>query len=87
MEFQIETHPLLADVAHGFFGSAGGGHQFGFGGPGDGAEVRALRAAAAGAILPGGRLAAPHQTHSPDVVTVAAAWADAAEGRPVADAV
>jgi len=87
VEFQIETHPLLADVAHGFFGSAGGGHQFGFGGPGDGAEVRALRAAAAGAILPGGRLAAPHQTHSPDVVTVAAAWADAAEGRPVADAV
>jgi YfiH family protein len=87
VEFQIETHPLLADVAHGFFGSAGGGHQFGFGGPGDGAEVRALRAAAAVAILPGGRLAAPHQVHSPDVVTVAAAWADAAEGRPVADAV
>ena len=87
VDFQIETHPLLAEMPHGFFGSAGGGHQFGFGGPGDGAEVRMLRAAAAGAILPGGRLAAPHQVHSPDVVTVTQSWDDAAEGRPVADAV
>lgn len=87
MDFQIETHPLLAGVPHGFFGSAGGVHQFGFGGPGDGRDVRALRAAAAEAILPGGTLAAPHQVHSPDVVTVEAAWNDAAEGRPVADAV
>ena len=85
--FQIERHPLLEGVFHGFFGSAGGVHQFGFGGPGDGAEVRMLRAAAAQAILPGGTLAAPHQVHSPDVVTVAEAWDDAAEGRPVADAV
>ena len=85
--FQIERHGLLESVPHGFFGSNGGGDQFGFGGPGDGAEVRALRAAAAAAILPGGRLAAPHQVHSPDVVTVTAAWDDAAEGRPVADAV
>lgn len=85
--FQIERHPLLEGVSHGFFGSAGGVHQFGFGGPGDGAEVRMLRAAAAQAILPGGTLAAPHQVHSPDVVTVAEAWDDAAEGRPVADAV
>ncbi len=85
--FQIEGSPLLADVPHGFFGSAGGVHQFGFGGPGDGAEVRALRAAAAAAILPGGQLAAPHQVHSPDVVVVQSAWVDAAEARPVADAV
>jgi YfiH family protein len=85
--FQVETHPLLAGVPHGFFGSNGGTHQFGFGGPGDGADVRALRAAAAGSILAGGKLAAPHQVHSPDVVTVAAAWDDAAEGRPVGDAV
>jgi YfiH family protein len=85
--FQIETSPLLAGVPHGFFGSAGGAHQFGFGGPGDPAEVRALRAAAAEAILAGGRLAAPHQVHSPDVVTVTGGWDDAAEGRPVADAV
>jgi hypothetical protein len=85
--FAIERSPLLEGVPHGFFGSAGGAHQFGFGGPGDPAEVRALRATAADAILPGGRLAAPHQVHSPDVVTVTAAWDDAAEGRPVADAV
>jgi hypothetical protein len=87
VDFQIERHQLLEGVPHGFFGSAGGAHQFGFGGPGDPAEVRALRAAAAEAILPGGKLAAPHQVHSPDVVTVSAAWDDAAEGRPVADAV
>ena len=87
MGFQLETHPLLAGMPHCFFGSNGGAHQFGFGGPGDGAEVRALRAAAAEAIRPGGILAAPHQVHSPDVVTVIAAWDDAAEGRPVADAV
>ncbi|HSJ78050.1 MAG TPA: peptidoglycan editing factor PgeF [Erythrobacter sp.] len=85
--FQIDRSPLLDGVPHGFFGSAGGEHQFGFGGPGDSADVRALRAAAAGAILPGGTLAAPHQVHSPDVVTVTSAWEDAAEGRPVADAV
>jgi polyphenol oxidase len=85
--FQIEDSPLLAGVPHGFFGSAGGAHQFGFGGPGDGMEVHALRAAAAEAILPGGRLAAPHQVHSPDVFVVDEAWDDSAEGRPVADAV
>lgn len=86
-DFQIERHALLDGVPHGFFGSAGGAHQFGFGGPGETADVQALRVAAAIAILPGGRLAAPHQVHSPDVVTVTAAWDDAAEGRPVADAV
>lgn len=84
--FQIERSALLEGVPHGFFGSAGGAHQFGFGGPGESADVTALRAAAADAILPGGRLAAPHQVHSPDVVVVTQAWADAAQGRPVADA-
>lgn len=78
---------MLEGVPHGFFGSAGGTHQFGFGGPGDPESVRALRAAAADALLPGGRLAAPHQVHSPDVVVVTQAWDDAAQGRPVADAV
>jgi hypothetical protein len=87
VDFQIERHALLDGIPHGFFGSNGGTHQFGFGGPGEGAEVRLLRQAAAGAILPGGILAAPHQVHSPDVVTVTAAWDDSAEGRPVADAV
>ena len=85
--FDIERAPNLAGVPHGFFGSAGGVHQFGFGGPGDKQEVRALRAAAAEAICAGGVLAAPHQVHSSDVVTVDEAWDDAAEGRPVADAV
>lgn len=85
--FQIERHPLLEGVPHGFFGSAGGVHQFGFGGPGDGGEVRMLRQAAAETIRPEGVLAAPHQVHSPDVVTVTRAWDDSAEGRPVADAV
>ena len=85
--FQIETSAVLAGMPHGFFGSAGGGHQFGFGGRGDPDEVRALRAQAAAAILPGGCLAAPHQVHSPDVVLADAAWDDGAEGRPVADAV
>ena len=87
MEFQIERHALLEGLPHGFFGSKGGVHQFGFGGPGESGEVAALRAAAAEAILSGGHLAAPHQVHSPDVVTVNAAWADSAAGRPVADAV
>ncbi|MET4132643.1 YfiH family protein [Porphyrobacter sp. MBR-155] len=85
--FAIERSVLLEGIPHGFFGSAGGAHQFGFGGPGDAADVRKLRAEAADAILPGGRLAAPHQVHSPDVVVVDYAWDDAAEGRPVVDAV
>lgn len=85
--FAIERAQLLDGVPHGFFGSAGGAHQFGFGGPGDSGDVCALRSAAAAAILPCCRLAAPHQVHSPDVVVVEVAWDDAAEGRPVADAV
>ena len=85
--FAIERSVVLDGIPHGFFGSAGGAHQFGFGGPGDAADVRTLRAEAANAILPGGRLAAPHQVHSPDVVVVDNAWDDAAQGRPVADAV
>jgi len=85
--FQIERSALLEGVPHGFFGSAGGAHQFGFGGPGDPAEVQALRAAAADAIRASGRLAAPHQVHSPDVVVVDESWDDSAAGRPVADAV
>lgn len=87
MEFQTDTSALLDGVPHAFFGSKSGAHQFGFGGPGDGADVRALRAAAAASLCPGGSLAAPHQVHSPDVVTVTQGWDDAAEGRPVADAV
>lgn len=87
MGFQTDTAPLLEGVSHAFFGSMGGVHQFGFGGPGDAADVRALRASAAQMLCTGGRLAAPHQVHSPDVVVVTDGWDDSAEGRPVADAV
>lgn len=92
--FEIERADLLDGVRHGFFGSAGGVHQFGYGGPGDGEEIRALRAAAAHAILPGAPLMAPHQVHSPEVVTIGAnvpeqtrKWPDSTKERPVADAV
>lgn len=85
--FAIERAPILAGVPHGFFGSAGGAHQFGFGGPGDLQAIGGLRAAAAETILAGGVLAAPHQVHSPDVLNISAAWQDDPTGRPVADAV
>lgn len=84
--FDIAKADALESVPHGFFGHAGGVHQFGYGGSGAEATIRALRSAAAAAILPGGVLVAPHQVHSPDVLTVEAAWEDAASGRPVADA-
>ena len=85
-EFDIVRAEALEDVPHGFFGSAAGAHQFGYGGPGSEEDVRRFRAEAAGAILEGAPLVAPHQVHSPDVVTVTRQWPDAAEGRPVADA-
>jgi YfiH family protein len=84
--FAIERAEALEGVPHGFFGSAGGAHQFGYGGPGEAGAIAVLRAAAAEAIAPGAALVAPHQVHSPDVVTVHEAWEDAPQGRPVADA-
>ncbi len=88
--FAIERADVLGAVPHGFFGSAGGVHQFGYGGPGAAEDIRSLRSAAANAILPGAPLAAPHQVHSPEVVTLSQTtkkWPDAARDRPVADAV
>lgn len=85
-DFDIARIDALEGVPHGFFGSGGGQHQFGFGGPGEKADVRKLRARAADAIIPGARLLAPHQVHSPDVIIVGDDWDDLAEGRPVADA-
>jgi len=85
--FDIVTSDALAGVGHGFFGSADGAHQFGYGGPGEAEDTRMLRAAAADAILPGAPMAAPHQVHSPEVVTIGKLWPDAPEGREVADAV
>ncbi len=90
-EFDIERAQSLDGVPHGFFGHAGQGkpntHQFGYGGDGDTALIAQTRAGAAQALIAGGVLAAPHQVHSPDVVTVTDAWGDDAKGRPVADAV
>ncbi|MEL6738013.1 MAG: peptidoglycan editing factor PgeF [Pseudomonadota bacterium] len=86
-DFAIERAPILEGIAHGFFGSAGGVHQFGYGGPGEVADVRELRAGAAQAIAPGARIIAPHQQHTPDVIKVGEVWEDRPKGRPVADAV
>lgn len=85
-EFDIVRTAALRDLPHGFFGSAGGAHQFGYGGPGDTEGVRALRARAAERICEGGALVAPHQVHSPDVIPVTEPWEDAPTGRPEADA-
>lgn len=86
LAFDIVRSDALAGVSHGFFGHGGGAHQFGYGGEGEEHSIRAARAQAAQAIMPGGVLVAPHQIHSPDVLTVDAAWEDTANGRPVADA-
>ena len=85
--FDILKVEALGDLPHGFFGSGGGAHQFGYGGPGDPSDVRHRRAAAAHAISPGAGVVAPHHVHSPDVVTVAKAWEDSIGERPIADAV
>lgn len=85
--FDIERAEVLDGVPHGFFGSGGGAHQFGYNGPGEAETVRKVRAAAANEILSGAPMTAPIQVHSPEVVTVGKLWPDAAEGRPVADGV
>lgn len=84
--FDIARAAALAGVPHGFFGHSGGVYQFGYGGEGEEATIHASRAAAGGAILPGGTFVAPHQVHSPDVISVEAEWSDSATGRPSADA-
>ncbi|MDY7097323.1 MAG: peptidoglycan editing factor PgeF [Pseudomonadota bacterium] len=85
-DFDIARASVLDSVPHGFFGTGGGVHQFGYGGPGDPDAVRSLRQAAARALVPDAALAMPHQVHSPDVVTVTEPWGDPVEARPVADA-
>lgn len=88
--FSIKRSPLLEGVAHGFFGSANGAHQFGFGGPGDAEAIRALRNSAASAVLQGAPLQAARQVHSPEVIaisnTIGKKWPDHEWDRPVADA-
>ena len=88
--FAIECSDALEGVPHGFFGHGGPEnprvHQFGYGGPGEEDEVKAVRAAAAEAIAPGAKIVMPHQTHSNDVVTVMQGWPDDPVGRPPCDA-
>ena len=76
----------LGDVPHGFFGHDRRRHQFGFGGGDDADAIACSRRTACEAILPGAILVAPHQVHSPDVLTVESAWEDLPLGRPEADA-
>lgn len=84
--FDIARSPVLGPVAHGFFGSGGGAHQFGFGGAGETSDIARLRAEAAQALAPGAAIVSPHQTHSTTVLTVTERWPDAPEGRPQGDA-
>jgi YfiH family protein len=82
---------VLSGVPHGFLGRRGGvslgevaGLNAGLGsGDADDAVAR-NRALAAEAVLPGARLVSVYQVHSPDCVSVAEPWSDAA--RPQADA-
>lgn len=82
---------LLAGVPHGFFGRQGGGStgllaglNAGLGAGDDDAAVRANRAAAAAAVLPGASLVTPYQVHSATCLAVDAPFAD--DARPHADA-
>jgi YfiH family protein len=90
-EVEVIRASALEGVPHGFLGRRGGvstglvaGLNVGFGAGDDPVAVAANRARAADAVLPGGRLVAVHQIHSPDCVTVSEPWSDAE--RPHADA-
>ena len=90
-ELEVIRAEALHGIPHGFLGRRGGvstgivaGLNVGFGAGDDPAAVAANRARAAAAVLPGARLVAVHQVHSPDCVTVTAPWSDAE--RPCADA-
>lgn len=85
------TAPGLHDVPHGFAGRRGGvsmgihaGLNVGLGSKDDRAAVLRNRELARDAVMPGAQLVTVHQVHSPDVVTVSGAIADAE--RPAADA-
>lgn len=81
----------LAGVPHGFLGRRGGvsrgevaGLNCGLGSGDDPAAVADNRRIAAAAVLPGARLTAAYQVHSPHCVTVTGPWSD--DARPEADA-
>lgn len=83
----------LGNVPHGFMTCEGGvstglakGLQCGFGADDDEADVLENRRLAVEAVLPGGQLAAPYQTHSKDALVVRECWVDGPV-RPEGDAV
>jgi len=82
---------LLEGVPHGFLGRRGGvsegvcaGLNVGHGSGDDVAAIAENRRRAVEAVAPGAQLATVYQIHSPEVVTVEAAWAQ--DARPQADA-
>lgn len=88
---EVYRATALAGVPHGFLGRQGGRStglvarlNVGLGAGDDDAAVRANRALAAGAVLPGARLVSLYQVHSATCVTVAQPWDEVA--RPHADA-
>lgn len=81
----------LEGVPHGFLGRRGGvsqgevaGLNCGLGSGDDPGLVERNRALAAAAVLPGAKLTAVYQVHSPVCVTVTEPWSD--DARPEADA-
>jgi polyphenol oxidase len=81
----------LAGLPHGFLGRRGGvstgviaGLNVGLGSGDEPAAIAENRARAAAAVLPGARLVAVYQIHSPDCVIVSEPWGD--DARPEADA-
>lgn len=90
-DIDVLTSAALTGVAHGFLGRRGGrsaglhaGLNVGLGSSDDVETVRANRALARDAILPGATLVTLHQVHLPDVVTVTGPIAE--DARPHADA-
>jgi YfiH family protein len=80
---EVFRSKLLDGMPHGFLGRRGG-HSTGPGSSDEPQAVQANRALAAAAVLPGASLVSVCQVHSPDCVTVTAAWPD--DQRPKADA-
>ncbi len=88
---EVLASDALSDVAHGFLGRRGGasagihaGLNVGLGSADDAETVRANRALARDAVMPGASLVTLYQVHSPDVVTVTGPIAE--DSRPHADA-
>jgi YfiH family protein len=88
---EVFRSDLLAGVAHGFLGRAGGvsqgevsGLNVGLGSGDDLALIAENRRRAVAAVAPGAALATVYQVHSAECVTVSTPWPD--DQRPHADA-